>query len=238
MPDHYDVLELRQYTLHPGARDTLISLFDREFVESQEEHGARIVGQFRELDDPDRFVWLRAFPDMDTRAQALAAFYGGPVWRANREAANATMIDSTNVLLLRPSAPGSGFSEPLSPRPGSAGAAPARSLIVATVFAFEHAVDGALRAEFARSVRPALAAAGTAPIAVFETEPAENTYPALPVRTGEHVLVCFSTFANLAAHREYATRLARSPAWTAFATRLAAAPSTLRLEPTSRSALR
>src|SRR5687767_14085568 len=58
------VVELRQYTLHPGQRDVLIELFEREFVETQEAEGMRIVGQFRDLDNPDRFVWLRGFPDM------------------------------------------------------------------------------------------------------------------------------------------------------------------------------
>jgi len=103
------IVELRQYTLHPGMRDGLIDLFDREFVESQEALGIRVIGQFRDLDDPQRFVWLRGFRDMPTRAEALGAFYGGPIWKAHREAANATMIDSDNVLLLRPASPCSGF---------------------------------------------------------------------------------------------------------------------------------
>ncbi|MDX8463676.1 NIPSNAP family protein, partial [Mesorhizobium sp. VK2D] len=30
------IVELRQYTLRPGQRETLIALFDREFIESQE----------------------------------------------------------------------------------------------------------------------------------------------------------------------------------------------------------
>src|SRR5437762_8078427 len=93
------VVELRQYTLHPGKRNVLIDLFDREFVESQEVLGMKIIGQFRDLDNPNRFVWLRGFHDMPSRAQALNNFYGGPVWKAHREAANATMIDSDNVLL-------------------------------------------------------------------------------------------------------------------------------------------
>ena len=105
------IVELRQYTLHPGARETLIELFDREFVETQEACGMKVIGQFRDLDDPDRFVWLRGFPDMPARARALAAFYGGPVWKAHRNAANATMIDSDNVLLLRPVAPDAGFDK-------------------------------------------------------------------------------------------------------------------------------
>src|SRR5215471_17084077 len=105
-----NVVELRQYTLKPGQRDTLIALFEREFVESQEAVGIELIGTFRDLDDPDRFVWLRGFPDMESRAKSLGAFYGGPVWKAHREAANATMIDSDNVLLLRPAWDGSAFA--------------------------------------------------------------------------------------------------------------------------------
>jgi hypothetical protein len=42
---------------------------------------------------------------MEARRASLQAFYGGPVWRAHRDAANATMIDSDNVLLLTGEAP-------------------------------------------------------------------------------------------------------------------------------------
>jgi hypothetical protein len=44
------IVELRQYTLYPGQRDVLIDLFEREFVEHQEELGIRAIGQFRDLD--------------------------------------------------------------------------------------------------------------------------------------------------------------------------------------------
>src|SRR5262249_50136163 len=73
----HHVYELRQYPLHPGQREVLISLFDRHLVEPQEAVGMRVVGQFRDLDHPDRFVWLRSFEDMVTRDAALRAFYGG-----------------------------------------------------------------------------------------------------------------------------------------------------------------
>src|SRR4051812_3912762 len=77
-PEALAVLELRQYTLHPGRRDELVALFEREFVETQEAAGIRLLGSFHDLDAPDRFVWLRGFPDMAARADALGAFYGGP----------------------------------------------------------------------------------------------------------------------------------------------------------------
>ncbi|WP_370943120.1 NIPSNAP family protein [Amycolatopsis sp. cg5] len=97
-----NVVELRQYTLRPGRRDELIELFEREFVESQEALGIRLPGRFRDLDDPDRFVWVRGFESMEARKAALEAFYYGPVWKKHGPAANATMLDSDNVLLLRP----------------------------------------------------------------------------------------------------------------------------------------
>jgi hypothetical protein len=171
------VLELRQYTLHPGQRDVLVDLFERELVESQEAAGMSIIGTFRDLDNPDRFVWLRGFPAMESRAAALAAFYGGPVWQAHRDQANATMVDSDNVLLLRPAGPRSGFNLNGAVRP-PVGAEPPSSLIYATICYGD---------------RPERVAD---PLASFEAEPAENTFPALPVRTGDNVFVWFSRSAG------------------------------------------
>src|SRR5207248_9892330 len=39
------IVELRQYTLHPGKRDVLIDLFEREFIETQEAVGSKVIGQ-------------------------------------------------------------------------------------------------------------------------------------------------------------------------------------------------
>ena len=71
---HSPIVELRRYTLHPGRRDDLISPFETHFLESQELCGMKIIGQFRDIDDPDAFVWLRGFGDMQARHQALTAF--------------------------------------------------------------------------------------------------------------------------------------------------------------------
>src|SRR6201999_2771462 len=127
------ILELRRYTLKPGQRDVLIALFEREFVESQEACGIALPGLFRDLGNPDRFVWLRGFPDMESRARSLAAFYGGPVWKGHREAANATMIDSDNVLLLRPAWPGSCL-QPGSRRPPDEECSPSEGVVIASMF--------------------------------------------------------------------------------------------------------
>jgi quinol monooxygenase YgiN len=237
------VLELRQYTLHPGKREALIDLFEREFVETQEAAGMRLVGQFRDLDGPDRFVWLRGFDDMDARRAALQTFYGGPVWKAHREAANATMIDSDNVLLLRPVAAQWAFAASSHTRPPAGAAGGPAKLVIAEVYSLSAPVDDSFRRFFHDELAPALAEAGTPPLAALETEPSENTFPRLPVRKGENVFVWFASVASAEELPQLEARLARSHRWTRavapeLARRLSRAPERLRLAPTARSLLR
>jgi hypothetical protein len=190
------VIELRQYTLKPGRRDELIELFEREFIESQEAEGMDIIGTFRDADDAGRFVWLRGFAAMDARATSLGAFYGGPVWQAHREAANATMIDSDNVLLLRPAWDGAGFASGGMRAPVGATALPG-GMVVATICYFvkpvtDDIVGGFRNADWMRSP-------GSDVIAVLATEPTPNNFPRLPVREGENVLMWFSLFPDVRA---------------------------------------
>jgi len=128
------IVELRMYALHPGRRDELIRLFEREFIESQEAVGIQVIGQFYDLDDPNRFIWLRGFHDMPARAESLQAFYGGPIWKAHRDAANATMIDSDNVLLLHLPHGACGFSLKDANRPPLGSRAKQDGFVTATIY--------------------------------------------------------------------------------------------------------
>lgn len=237
-----DVIELRRYTLHPGRRDVLIDLFEREFVETQEAHGMAVIGQFRDLDDPDRFVWLRGFRDMAARREALAGFYGGPVWRRHRDAANATMVDSDDVALLRPAAAGSGFVVPAGHRPPVGTDHAPSSIVVATIYRLRPGAAADFTGFFER-LAPVLVETGAVPLAYLETEHAENTFPALPVRTGEDLFVWFASFADGHAHRRHLDRLDATAGWRdtllpELSARLDADPQCWRLAPTARSLLR
>ncbi len=153
------VIELRQYTLKPGRTDDLIEVFDRELVETQEECGMRVLGQYRDLDRPDRFVWFRGFPDMESRLASLTAFYSGPAWKEHGPTANDTMIDSDDVLLLEPTA----FHLPGARPVGEV----APTELTITVY------DG----------RPDVG--GGEPLALLHTLAAENTFRMLPVRDAD-----------------------------------------------------
>jgi hypothetical protein len=188
------IVELRQYTLHAGKRDVLIDLFDREFVESQEALGINVIGQFRDVDDPDRFVWLRGFPDMGARAEGLRGFYGGPVWRRNRDAANATMIDSDNVSLLRPAQSQTGFRTNVDIRPPRGTGRTGPGLVIAAIYSLDLSAGADVVAVFSSEIEPALIDGGARVLALFVTEESANTFPALPIRQGESVFVWFAGF--------------------------------------------
>src|SRR5205085_9497784 len=106
----------------------------------------------------------------------------GPVWARHRDAANATMIDSDDVLLLKPA--------PSSEPDWNPGRAPG----LVEIAVFEHGHDG-----------PPAAAhdAGASPIALLVTEPTPNGFPALPVREGESVVVTVLGFEDEAHHQLY-----------------------------------
>lgn len=226
------VLELRQYTLHPGRRDELIALFEREFVESQEAAGMTLVGQFRDLDRPDHFVWLRAFDDMDVRRRALEAFYAGPIWRAHRETANATMIDSDDVLLLRPLDEGSNFA-PGERGPLEAAGRPGPGATVCGVHRLTGFEDP-LADRFQADLAPRLIAAGLHPAGGLITHPGPNDFPGLPVRKGETVLVWFATVPDQPMADAGLVSARRDPVLAAL---FESSLQIMRLQPTARSRL-
>ena len=232
------VVELRRYALRSGQRDTLIELFDREFIEAQEAVGMCVLGQFRDLDDPDSFVWLRGFGDMEARKDALEAFYGGPVWREHGRAANATMIDSDNVLLPRPIRKLE-LDHSSRAAPGTAVDAP--GLLAVMIWPLARATAADVPSLFRGVLEPALRAAGADGLATYVTEHSENTFPGLPVREDEDVFLWMAMFKDEAEHARYRRALERSSAWRdasrALAPHLAGAEEALRLAPTARSAL-
>jgi NIPSNAP len=220
------VVELRRYTLHPGQRDVLIDLFEEHFVTGQEDAGITIGGLFRDEDHDDRFVWMRGFAGLADRTRALEAFYYGPSWRAHREAANATMIDSDDVFLLQP------CRTPGSAAPPSTGAGPER--VHAGVWLFEP--DTELERRLGAVVHDVLEPELDVPVALWRSHPGPNGFPALPIRD-DHAMVWMATFPTAADRDAALTRLRNSPPWreamTSFAGRITV--DDMRLRPTARS---
>jgi hypothetical protein len=231
------VLELRQYTLYGGRRDELIGLFEREFIAPQNAAGAHVVGSFRDLDDPDRFVWMRSFQNLAARPAALEAFYNGPVWAAHRGAANATMLDSDNVLLLKP------FAEP-APALSLARPLPQAAGIVRLSLHYLGGVDALRFAEFFEAhYAPRVEARGVPILGRFISESSANNFPRLPIREAERVFAWLVRLDTPAAEQRLSEGLAADSGWrdtipAPLLPALMRKPEVLRLSPTASSALR
>src|SRR5687768_7169738 len=101
--DNVKVLELRNYLLKPNTIERFQGLFNEQFVSPMNDLGGYTVGQFRIDGEPDRFVWMRGFENMQTRVKFLNDFYlASPSWKKYKAEANGMMINSDNVYLLRP----------------------------------------------------------------------------------------------------------------------------------------
>jgi hypothetical protein len=199
------VIELRRYAMKPGRRDDLIDLFEREFLETQEDCGMLPVGHYRDMDDTNAFVWFRAFSGMDSRKRALEAFYlESAVWRENRDAANDTLEDSDNVLLLRPAREKTGFDLSGLRRPpqGVVADGMPSSFVAVSIEMLPAAADEPYVARFEDAVLPRLKHVADR-CSYFVTDESPNTFPRLPVRENEYCFVATGVCADRAALDEW-----------------------------------
>jgi hypothetical protein len=177
------IIDVRDYRLLPGKLAPLVERFEALFMDEQERLGARMLGAFRDADDPDRFLWLRGMPDLETRQRVLTAFYAeGEMWRQHREEVNTWFIDTDDVLLMHP------VSEWSAPATGP-------STVAMYSCIRKQPVPPDEAAEVQRAVPAAIAAAGGRMLVTLETDRAENNYPKHPIRTGEYGFLWFATFA-------------------------------------------
>ena len=199
------IVELRQYTLHPGRRADLVDVFERHFVTGQEAVGITLGGLFEDEADEDRFVWLRGFSDLEQRTQALTSFYTGPVWREHAIRANATMIDSDDVLLLRPTEP------PRRPAPAVPRvAAPGEHRVHVGVCLVDG--DEELEQWLVTEVHAVLEEELDTRVAMWRSHPGPNGFPALPVRE-EQTVVWTASFPTADERDGALVRRDRSSAW-------------------------
>lgn len=202
------VFELRQYTLYGGQRGTLISLFKKNFIEPQEAVGAHVIGTFRDIDDPDRFVWVRGFRDMPARQQSLQDFYGSsPEWNTHKKEANATMIDSDNVLLLRALS-----SQPKFPRTVTNGSG--SDPVYGVTIYYLGGVDTVQFANFFdQTVLPQLNTLGAYPMAILPTNEVPNNFPRLPVREHDRVFLWIARWPSVADYESFSSQMRAWSGW-------------------------
>lgn len=105
------IVEVRSYRIKPGHREEFVRFFETRAIPGLRSHGMKILGPLLDLENPNKFVWLRSFPTLEERDRMRDAFYGGDLWKNELESIAMPMIESYDVILCQTSA-GSVFEAP------------------------------------------------------------------------------------------------------------------------------
>jgi len=200
-------IELLVYRARPEHRDTFVQYFEEHFLESQEVLGSRIWGQFRDLDDPASFVWVRGFQSMDERKSCLEQFYSSDTWFEYRPAVLQMLVSAANTRLLEPAGPGDAFEADLRRQPvagdphGDPDWEANAGIVVVEVFVetkdnADHLI-GIVRAR----ADDAMVASGAHSLGLYRSSEEPNSYPRLPLIEHERVVVWFGSFESEGSYR-------------------------------------
>jgi hypothetical protein len=98
------IVEVRSYRIKPGRRAEFIELFEKRAIPALRSHGMLVLGPLLDLENPNKFVWLRSFPSLEERERMRNDFYGGDLWKNELEAIAMPMLESYDVILCETSA--------------------------------------------------------------------------------------------------------------------------------------
>jgi NIPSNAP len=105
------IVEVRSYRIKPGRRQEFVDFFEAQCVPALRAHGMKVLGPLLDLENPNKFVWLRCFPSLEEREQMRDTFYEGEVWKNELESIAMPMLESYDVILCETS-PGCVFDVP------------------------------------------------------------------------------------------------------------------------------
>lgn len=97
------IVEVRSYRIKPGRRAEFIEFFEKRSIPALRAHGMQVMGPLIDLENPNKFVWLRSFPSLEERDKMKDAFYEGDLWKSELEAIAMPMLDSYDVILCETS---------------------------------------------------------------------------------------------------------------------------------------
>src|SRR5262245_35184649 len=104
------IVEVRSYRIKPGRRAEFIKQFETRAIPALRAHGMKVLGPLLDVENPNKFVWLRIFPSLSERDRMTDEFYGGELWKNELEAIAMPMLDSYDVILCETS-PGAVFDD-------------------------------------------------------------------------------------------------------------------------------
>jgi quinol monooxygenase YgiN len=97
------IVEVRSYRIKPGYREEFIRLFETKAIPALRKYGMKVVGPMLDVENPNKFVFLRSFPSLEERDRIKDAFYGSEIWKNELERFAMPLLDSYDVILCETS---------------------------------------------------------------------------------------------------------------------------------------
>ncbi len=194
------VIELRNYVIKHGLRDTFIHYFEENFIKPQEALQGFLLGQYRVKGAEDNFCWIRGFKDMGERSKFLPAFYYGPVWKQHKQVANAMLANNDNVYLLKPLLLRNDSLE-VATSMDPFRLMPTNGIAVVDFYIANTKLDQLLRL-FAKEYLPWLKENGISDFTLWTSVLEENDFPRLPVFQDKNLLVTITFYKNELTYEE------------------------------------
>jgi hypothetical protein len=88
------IVELATYRVKAGRRAEFIQFFETEAVPVMRAHGIRVLGPVVDLENPNRFMWLRSFPSDEERIRRKKAFHDSDAWTGKLGPVAMPMLES------------------------------------------------------------------------------------------------------------------------------------------------
>jgi hypothetical protein len=75
------IIEMRTYKIEVGRRAEFLRILETKAIPACQKIGMKILGPFLSLEDDNTFLWMRAFPDQQSRERMRNEFYEGKLWK-------------------------------------------------------------------------------------------------------------------------------------------------------------
>lgn len=197
--DKISIIELRNYLLKRGKRDAFINFFEKHFISTQEERSGFPLGQYRILNEPERFFWIRGFYDIKNRSTFLPTFYYSDFWKQHRNTANEMIANNDHVHLLHPLILN---HDTLVAGAIDRGLLNSYNRLAVIEFYTANEKQNKLKQLFANAYIPLLHSCGITDFTVWESELTVNDFPALPVFQDKNLLVTITFYKDEQEYRD------------------------------------
>lgn len=98
------IVEVCTYRVKAGRRSEFMRFFETQAVPAIRAHGMQVLGPLVDLENPNRFVWLRSFPSQEDRDPMKSAFHHSAVWVDELEPIAMPMLESWDFGICETSA--------------------------------------------------------------------------------------------------------------------------------------